>query len=222
MNTQGSRSPSARVGVAVLVAAAVFAFSPAAFAAASLRFHGNGSGDVDRVKIAVDDSTNSNPGPPADVGAADFTLEFWMMATAPDNSAGPIACGGNKNWKNGNVLFDRDRTGADRNYGVAIAGGKIVFGVAGDGTSDRTLCGTSNVLDTRWHHVAVERRRSDGWMWIFVDGVLEAQVDGPDGDVSYPDDAAAASPNDPFLVVGAEKFDAGLAYNGFLDEIRLS
>ncbi len=59
-------------------------------------------------------------------------------------------------------------------------------------------------------------------MWLFVDGVLEAQADGPDGDVSYPDDATPASPNDPFLVLGAEKFDTGAAYDGFMDEVRIS
>ena len=100
--------------------------------------------------------------------------------------------------------------------------GVVVFGVSGDGTGDLTICGARGVLDDRWHHVAVERRRADGWMWLFVDGVLEAQADGPDGDVSYPDDATAADPNDPFLVLGAEKYDAGAAYDGFLEEVRIS
>jgi hypothetical protein len=44
------------------------------------------------------------------------------------------------------------------------------------------------VLDGAWHHIAVQRRRSDGYMWLYVDGRLEAQGDGPDGDISYPDD----------------------------------
>jgi glucose/arabinose dehydrogenase len=81
------------------------------------------------------------------------------------------------------------------------------------------------VLDGLWHHVAVQRQRSNGKMWIFVDGLLDAQGTGPGGDVSYPDGAAPASPEDPFLVFGAEKHDEGAAfpsYNGFLDEIRLS
>jgi glucose/arabinose dehydrogenase len=216
------RTPTLRVSLAVLSGATLMALASPALAASALRFHGNASGDVDRVKIAVDDPGNTNPGPPADVGAADFTLEFWMTATAVDNPAGAIPCGANKNWTGGDVVLDRDRSDADRNFGVAIAGGRVVFGVSGEGTGDLTLCGTSNVLDSRWHHVAVERRRSDGWMWIFVDGVLEADADGPDGDVSYPDDAPADSPNDPFLVVGAEKFDTGPAYSGLLDELRLS
>ena len=42
----------------------------------SLRFHGNGANDIDRVKIRID-----GPEVPADVGATDFTIEWWMKAT---------------------------------------------------------------------------------------------------------------------------------------------
>jgi hypothetical protein len=69
-------------------------------------------------------------------------------------------------------------------------------------------------------------------MWIYVDGVLEAEDDGPDGDLSYPDDGVPGdfcggpcTGSDPFLVIGAEKHDAGPAYppfSGYVDEIRLS
>ena len=82
-----------------------------------------------------------------------------------------------------------------------------------------------------WHHVAVQRRRSDGWLWLYVDGVLDGQVDGPDGDVSYPDDGVPqrgcpggpCDYSDPFLVLGAEKHGyPGISYAGWLDEVRVS
>src|SRR5438270_7132679 len=111
-----------------------------------------------------------------------------MKAAAADNTAAAISCGANSDWVHGNVVFDRDRAG-DRKFGVSIAGGVIVFGVSGDATGDRTLCGAHNVLDGFWHHVAVERERSTGKLWTYVDGVLDAQGAGPGGDVSYPDDA---------------------------------
>jgi glucose/arabinose dehydrogenase len=209
----------------LLLGLAILALLPAAgFAASSLRFHGNGAAGVDRVRIAVDDPSNSNPGPPVDVGATDFTLEFWMKAAAADNTAASVVCGSNADWVHGNVVVDRDRTG-DRKFGLSIAGGVVVFGVSGDGTGDLTICGSRNVLDGFWHHVAVERERSSGKLWTYVDGVLDAQGDGPGGDVSYPDDAAASDPNDPFLVLGAEKYDLGPQdppYDGELDELRLS
>jgi glucose/arabinose dehydrogenase len=208
-----------------ILAAALLLLPAPALAASSLRFHGNGTGNIGRIKIPIDDPADANPGPPADVGATDFTIEFWMKAAAADNTASAVACGANVNWINGNIVVDRDRFNLDRKFGVSIAGGRLVFGVSGDGTGDLTVCGTRGVLDARWHHVAVERRRSDGWMWVYVDGMLDAEGDGPDGDVSYPDDAAPAAPNDPFLVFGGEKHDAGAqfpSYDGLLDEIRIS
>jgi hypothetical protein len=199
----------------------------------SLRFHGNGTGDIDRVKIPIDElPPDTSAGPPADIGGEDFTLELWMRATAAENPAGAVVCGDNLAWINGHVVFDRDRYNQDRKFGLSIAGGILVFGTSGDGTGDHTVCGTTDVLDDAWHHVAIARRRSDGRMWLFVDGNLEAEEDGPDGDISYPDDGVPGDfcggpcdASDPFLVIAAEKHDAGPAYPsyaGYIDEVRLS
>jgi hypothetical protein len=210
----------------------------------SLRFYGTGRQDVDRLKIRLD------PPVPADIGATDFTLEFWIKATADSNRAGPVECGANNHWINGNIVVDRDRFGQDRKFGVSLAAGRVVFGVSGNGTGDRTVCGQTDLRDGAWHHLAVQRRRSDGYLWVFVDGRLEAEADGPDGDISYPDGAPPGRPgdpwcrgpggawggaclNDPFLVIGAEKHDADQdggtlsaplypAFAGWVDELRLS
>ncbi|MFN4032794.1 MAG: LamG-like jellyroll fold domain-containing protein [Fimbriimonadales bacterium] len=201
----------------------------------SLRFYGNGTDDIDRVKIRIDDPNNNLPGPPADVGATDFTIEFWMKANADDNPSGAVTCGANEDWIYGNIIIDRDRFSQGRKFGISVAGGRIVFGVTGNDGDYRTICGTTDVLDGRWHHIAVQRRRSDGYMWLYVDGVLEAHGDGPDGDISYPDDGVpcswccnnrACDFSDPFLVFGAEKHDydpsSYPSYSGYLDEVRLS
>jgi hypothetical protein len=198
----------------------------------ALRFHGNGVNDIDRVKVQIDDPLTTAPGPPADVGATDFTLEFWVRALAAENPAPAVACGANNNWIYGNIAVDRDRYNQGRAFGLSIAGGVVVFGVVGEGTGSLTLCGTSNVLDSQWHHIAVQRRRADGWLWLYVDGRLEAQGDGPDGDMSYPDNGVPGNfcggpciNSDPYLVLGAEKHDAGPqfpSFAGWLDEFRLS
>src|SRR5262249_17476718 len=126
----------------------------------------------------------------------------------------------------GNVLLDRDRLNQDKDYGLSIAGGVLVFGVSGAGTDDHTICGTTNVLDDRWHHVAIERRRTDGHMWLFVDGIVQANEDRPDGNISYPDSATPAEASDPYLVIGAEKHDQDHttfpSYSGYFDEMRIS
>jgi hypothetical protein len=97
------------------------------------------------------------------------------------------------------------------------------------------MCGTSRVDDDRWHHVAVTRSVGTGAVTLFVDGRPEAQTaSGPTGDVSYPDGAQPepscdggqpCTRSDPFLVIGAEKHDAGAEYpsfRGLVDELRLS
>lgn len=200
----------------------------------SLRFFGNGSGapDLDRVKIPVDDPATNLPGPAADIGAADLTIECWVRGDLTSNAAGPITCGNNVDWINGNILIDRDRFNQDRKFGLSFGAGSPVFGVSGQGTGDRTICGSTLVLDGQWHHLAVARRRSDGFLWLWVDGILEASVDGPDGDISYPDNGipgpycgGPCTNSDPYLVLGAEKHDAGPAYpsfTGWMDELRLS
>ena len=197
----------------------------------ALRFWGNGAGDIDRVKIPIDNPENDAAGPPADVGATDFTIEFWLKALRAENSAAAVTCGAGVEWINGNIIIDRDRYNQERKFGLSLADGRLVWGVSGD-DGELTICGTTDLLDGQWHHVAVQRRLADGEMWIFVDGKEDATGNGPDGDVSYPDDGVPAdfcggpcTNSDPFLVIGAEKHDAGPAYpsySGWLDELRLS
>jgi hypothetical protein len=188
----------------------------------SLRFYGNGVNDIDRVKVRID-----APARPADIGAADFTVEFWLKSLPGENSSGPCTSGGDA-WINGNIVIDRDIFGGGDygDYGVSLYGGRIAFGVASLAGSD-TICSTAAVADGAWHHVALTRRFSDGQMRVFIDGQPQPAVgSGPSGDASYRDGRATGWPNsDPFLVFGAEKHDAGPAYpsySGWLDEVRLS
>ncbi|MGE3166249.1 MAG: LamG-like jellyroll fold domain-containing protein [Planctomycetota bacterium] len=198
----------------------------------SLRFFGNGVGDIDRVKIRIDDPSTTVPGPPADVGATDFTIEFWLRAFAAENLASASGSGPTNAWINGNIVIDRDRYNQPRNYGISLGAGLVQFGVMGPTGEAFTLSGATDVRDGSWHHIAVQRRRVDGFLWVFVDGVVEAQVDGPDGDISYPDDGVPGDfcggpclNSDPFIVIAAEKHDAGPAYPsfaGWIDDLRIS
>lgn len=189
----------------------------------AVEFGGTGSGRVDRIEIPLDDPRS------ADVGVGEFTVEFWMSATRSANGGGNPTCGtGVYGWITGRTIVDRDRwptSGPDgRDWGVSIAtDGRIAFG-ASDGVTQATACTTGvDVLDGLWHHVAVQRRA--GALEIWVDGQLRGTMTAPAGDLSYPDAAPGARPADPFLVLGAEKHDAGPAYPSFaglLDELRVS
>jgi hypothetical protein len=205
----------------------------------ALRFHGNRQSDVDRVKIQIDDPENNLPGPPADVGFHDFVMEWWMKAEPGANTAASVECGANEQWKLGNILIDRSRSSEGSEYGVSLAGGRIVFGVTGAGTGSLTLCSTSALDDGEWHHIAVQRNRwegttyLDGQLWLFIDGVLEASAVGPGGDLSYPDDALPGNlcgpsgtdpctDTDPYLVIGASKWETGEGFQGWIDDLRIS
>ncbi|MEJ2550273.1 MAG: SpoIID/LytB domain-containing protein [Anaerolineales bacterium] len=200
----------------------------------SMRFYGRIDDDLlelpadddgDRLKVPVDDPSNSDPGPPADIGDTDFTIEWWLKARPGDNAAEPqepIY----ENWTLGNIILDRSVFYDDGigEYGVSLQGGRIAFGTRnGIPYESHTILGNIVVTDGAWHHVAVTRSL-DGWMQIFVDGQLDTADQGPVGDISYTDDHIAYHVNDPYLVIGAEKFDQStrLDFDGWLDEMRFS
>jgi hypothetical protein len=199
-----------------LVAAALSAGDSSADAGSAIRFFGTGAADTDRIKLRID-------GPPssADVGAGDFTIEFWMKADAGNTGDD---C---DSWICGNIIFDRDiyDSGGGRDFGISLNSsygpGQVYFGT---GLEEHVLRGDQDVTVGGWHHVAVTRVRSSGVKCLYVDGVLDVPCGaGTTGDLSYPDGYAGA-PNDPFLVVGAEKHDAGAAYPSFfgtVDEVRI-
>jgi hypothetical protein len=107
-------------------------------------------------------------------------------------------------------------------YGISLTGGSIAFGI-NNGSTSETLCGTIPVDDGEWHHIAVTRRFSDGLLRIYIDGQLDQETIGPLGDIGYRDGRTTQDPTqDPYLVIGARKSDQGLAFSGFIDEVRIS
>jgi hypothetical protein len=186
----------------------------------SLRFYGNGEADIDRIKVPLND-----PARPVDLGSTDFTFEWWMKANPGDNTSGSCTPGGD-HWESGNHIFDRSVAQEDGSgeFGISLTDGRIAFGIH-NGAEKDTLCGVTDIADGDWHHVAITRGL-DGSMQIYVDGSLDAEGSGPTGDISYPDDRTETDPNDPFLVIGAEKFDADSflypSFSGWLDEIHFS
>jgi len=185
-----------------------------------VRFYGSGRDAIDRITIRID-----GPARPADVGATDFTIEFWLRAEAGANT-GSVTCNANDGWITGNVVFDRDIyfAGDYGDFGIALNSGAVAFGLS-VGSNGATLCGSRVVTDSQWHHVAVTRRTT-GAMAIFVDGQPDGSTTGASGDASYRDGrAVGGNPWDPYIVLGAEKHDAGAAYpsfNGWMDELRIS
>jgi hypothetical protein len=203
--------------------------APPPAAGFSIRFFGTGTNDLDRVKIPLADSTGQSL--PVNIGSGDFTIEFWIKGRLLDNPTTPCTPGQlpNDEWINGAIVLDRDVFGDGDfgDFGISLFGGRVAFGVS-RGAGGATLCGSVNVLDGNWHHVAVTRRRADGELKLFVDGVLDRQIPANTDtslDVSYRAGRATNFPaSDPFLVLGAEKHSLGgyISFEGSLDELRLS
>lgn len=194
--------------------------TPAPVTKTALQFFGTGLAQIDRVKIPLSSTTAVN------VGATDFTLEFWIKGTAADNTA--AGCSTTVDgWRTGNVVLDRDVNGAADfgDFGVSLFAGRVAFGVA-RGAAGATICGTRTVLDGNWHHVAVTRQRATGQLQLFIDGTLDVQMANnvnTSGDVQYNVARATTFPaSDPFLMLGAEKHDTGVSFRGLLDEVRVS
>ena len=200
-----------------------FASGPPPTATYSLRFYGTGSGDIDRVKIPL--SNTQGISLPVNVGAADFTIEFWLRFVPGENSSGPCT-EGEDTWIYGNIIFDRDIFGTPDygDFGISLYGGRIAFGVH-NGTSGTTICGNTVLTPDQWHHIAVTRR-TNGEMRIFVNGVLDREYSGPPGDISYRVGRPVTWPNEPYLVIGAEKHDYDPntypSFSGWVDEVRIS
>lgn len=187
-----------------------------------LRFYGEGNNAThSKVYVAFGD-----PSKPVNVGATDFTIEWWMKATSGVNTlTGPTA-GANYSWVDGNIIIDRDTLGDNSfgDFGVSLDNERIAFGLENGSGSQRTIIGTIDVCDGAWHHVAVTRNRSNGDMAVYVDGTRDAFfAGGPSGDVHWDDNNPFPDTWDPYICFGGEKhaLDAG-QYNGFMDELRIS
>jgi hypothetical protein len=200
--------------------AGILGAATVAVSGASLRFYGHrvSAPDVDRVEIPLQTHR------PVDVGAS-LTVEFWLKAAA-SNTLGAATLA-NDGCITGNIILDGDVYG-DGDYGdggISLSGGRIAFGI-NNVTAGQTIVGKTVAADSAWHHIAVTRNATTSQLRVFVDGVLDSQGYGPLGDLSYRHGRATAWPNsDPFLVLGAEKHDAGAEYprdNGWLDEPRVS
>jgi hypothetical protein len=193
-----------------------------------LRFNGNlGDGPLSNlVEFPLLDPSQGDTSLPINVGAGDFTIELWLKTAAGDNNSGPVSCGDNQNWNQGNIILDRSQTSPGGQYGLSLARNRLVFGITSAGGESLTLCGVVPIADNRWHHIAIQRRRADGMLWMFVDGQVDGYAAGPQGDISFPPGSEAASIFDPYLFLGGGKtYTNDLPhpfFKGWIDEMRFS
>jgi regulation of enolase protein 1 (concanavalin A-like superfamily) len=143
-------------------------------------FHGNVYGTVNTVAGKVDSSAlnftggdNSCVEIPNPLGN-DFSISFWM------NTA---ATAGTGQWWAGEGLVDGEVPGSTNDFGVALIGSNVGFGV---GNPDFTITATNVVNDGQWHHIVATRTSATGAMQLYVDGGLRATGTGATGTHSTP------------------------------------
>ena len=193
-----------------------------------LRFNGTpGDGPLsNHVEFPLIDPRQPDNSLPINVGSGDFTIEWWMKTAEGDNNSSTISCGDNQSWNQGNIIFDRSKSGSGGQYGVSLAKNRLAFGITSPSGKSLTLCGANLIVDNQWHHIAIQRRRNDGVVWMFVDGKLDGFAASPQGDISYTPGSSSYAIFDPVLFLGGGKiYDDSLPhpfYRGWIDELRFS
>lgn len=106
---------------------------------------------------------------PRVIGETNFSIVFWVKTGT---------AGGTPNWYNGKGLVDGEVGGTTGDFGVALVGTKVGFGI---GNPDTTLTSVKSINDNVWHQVAVTRDAGNGAMRIYIDGALDNSGTGPTG-----------------------------------------
>ncbi len=131
----------------------------------------------------------------------DFSISFWFKT----NQTAPSGI----HFYEGIALVNASNCLIANDWGIAlINNGKVCFGV---GNIDFTITSSLNYNDNLWHHVAAERKRSNGDMRLYIDGGLVAS-----GLSTNTNSLTGAS------VIGLGRSICTLAkYTGSMDEIQL-
>ena len=222
--TYSAAASSSGTATVTVVASVVYSAVSATDAGYALRFYGHTSNAENRVRIELDSPND----PPIDVGASDFTYEWWMRCDYADNDTSSIA-----DARYSNIVLDRDIWGHPRGWvvGVTRRTGPILamcFAAADTGGGWTTTYGTTDVGDDEWHHIAFTWRQSTSTLELYVDGTSQGTRTLSQTDLSYPNgERPGSGANNEYLVIGGEKhgvenFAQSEAFTGYIDEFRVS
>ena len=132
------------------------------------------------------------------VGNTNFSITFWVRTAAT---------GGGPNWYSGQGLVDGEVGGTTGDFGIALVGAKVGFGIGGP---DTTLPSVKSINDNVWHQVIVTRDAGSGLMSIFIDGKFDSGMTGPTGPRTNP----------PALRIGSIQTGTGF-FNGYLSDVTM-
>ncbi|RYH03665.1 MAG: hypothetical protein EON57_09615, partial [Alphaproteobacteria bacterium] len=165
-------------------------------------FHGTATGGVTYTPGRIDglaatfNGTNGSIRVPATLDRS-FTLACWVKTTA--TAGGP-------QWYHGMGIIDAEVPGLEKDFGLALVGGRAAFGV---GQPDTTITSAISINDGAWHHLAATYDAASGAMRLYVDGSLRGSGTGP----------AAARTAPAHFTLGS--IGGGGFFSGSIDEARL-
>lgn len=132
------------------------------------------------------------------IGSTNFSIVFWLRTGAS---------GGTPNWYNGEGLVDGEVGGTTGDFGVALVGTKVGFGI---GNPDTTLPSIKNISDNVWHQVVATRDAGSGLMTICIDGKFDSSTTGPIG----------VRTNSPALRIGSLQTGGGF-FSGSISDVTM-
>jgi hypothetical protein len=124
----------------------------------------------------------------------DFTISLWLKTTQTGTQG---------QWMEGIGLVDGECPGVTEDFGTAIVGDRLAFGV---GDPDTTILSQTPINDGKWHHAAAVRTRSSGMMQLFVDGKLETIGTGSQRSLNRPEQLTIGG-----IATGGHRFRGSLA-----------
>jgi predicted outer membrane repeat protein len=128
-----------------------------------------------------------------------FTIEFWLKTSQ-------ISPTGTHWWAGKGIIDAKTADNAD-NFGISLLNNKLAFGI---GNPDTTILSTSSINNGKWHHIAVTRKKTNGKIQIYINGILETT------DTASTNSLTSATYIYFGLIQNSSHF-----FNGQLDEIRM-
>ena len=123
------------------------------------RFHLSGNSTEDRITLAHDVNLESYG----------ITYSIWFKSNGSwgtDGGSSNDTCA---------LLHKASSTGSYDGFSVGIHPntGQLIYYVK-DASSQSTISGSTDILDNKWHHIAIKYSRNPGTFEIYLDGAIEA------------------------------------------------
>lgn len=139
--------------------------------------------------------------------SGDFTMEYLMQTSM----TGGTGFGITAHWWSGTGIVDAEVASWQYDFGTALYGSQLAFGIGSPSGGDVTIFSSSNINTGNWTHVAVTWAKNTGAMQLYINGILESTAIG--------DTTLRTAPSG--IDIGRLLTGVNSYYNGNIDELRI-